>query len=452
MATGISKTEQHGEDALTATRNTHADPFPLPGRDDQARLDYPNKLAVSQILRPLESSFVNLDRAGNASCSTVISANSFVLSDNYFALHSLIDSGKRANLVYLDPPYGTGMDFHSRGLQHAYKDDRAPATYLEYMRRRLILTREAMSDDGSLYLHIGHQMLFHLKVILDEVFGPKNFRNVIVRRKCSSKNFTRKSYPNLNDYILFYTKSNVFKWHQPTEKPEKSWIDKEYTKVDTKGRYKLVPVHAPGTRNGATGMPWKGKSPPPGKHWQFAPAKLDELDERNEIHWSKTGNPRRKVYLTSDKMLPLTDYWSKFRDAHHQSIQITGYPTEKNLEMLKVIVSSATDPGDLVIDPFCGSGTTLHAAQDLGRHWIGMDESFTAAKATLQRFRHGLTPMGDYVQKTKNSSDLLDLVTAVADSNVEVISTAKSVPDFRFLVDSELLKTQQDHVRNLAMI
>ncbi|EPO2721303.1 site-specific DNA-methyltransferase, partial [Escherichia coli] len=97
-------------------------------------------------------------------------------------------------------------------------------------------------------------------------------------------------------------------------------------------------------------------------------------------HWSKTGNPRRKVYLTDDKSIGYTDYWEEFRDAHHQSILVTGYPTEKNFNMMKLIVGASSNPGDLVIDPFCGSGSTLHAASLLQRKWIGIDESLFAAK------------------------------------------------------------------------
>src|SRR5690606_8792432 len=124
------------------------------------------------------------------------------------------------------------------------------------------------------------------------------------RRKCSSKNSTRNSYPNLLDFILYYTKSRNFTWNQPTEEPTAEWIQREYPKRDDKGQYKLVPVHAPGIRRGATGSEWRGMLPPPGKHWQYTPQKLDELDAAGEIHWSRNGNPRRKVYLQPDKGLP----------------------------------------------------------------------------------------------------------------------------------------------------
>lgn len=453
MATGITQQEKHGNDATTAARPPHEDPNPLPPENAKVELTYPNKLDAREVIAPLDVEFSALEKDGDIRKRVGVNANSLVLADNIFALHGLIESGIRPNLVYLDPPYGTGMEFHSRQLQHAYKDNRAPAAYLEFMRRRLILIREAMADDGTLYLHIGHQMLFHIKAILDEVFGPSNFQNLIVRRKCSSKNFTRNRYPNINDYILFYSKSSSFKWFQPTEKPEQDWIEREYHKTDAKGRYKLVPVHAPGTRRGATGQLWRGKMPPPGKHWQYAPEKLDEFDRKGEMHWSRNGNPRRKVYLGDDKRVPLTDYWTKFRDAHHQSIKITGYPTEKNLEMLRVIVASGTEPGDVVLDPFCGSGSTLHAAHDLGRQWIGFDESFTAAETTIKRLRHGVQPMGDYVDREPKTA-VIDLFSQ-QDRDQKTVGSQKNTweaPDFSFLVDSELLQSEETELLRLCRI
>jgi adenine-specific DNA-methyltransferase len=398
MATGITKREQQSKDAISA-HDLSTDNIHLPDKSVVARLVYEGKASEDEILTKHCSHFRSISESGKASSRSLdIPDNSFVLTDNFLGLHTLLNAGKKVNLFYLDPPYGTGMDFHSRSLEHAYKDSMGSATYIEFMRRRLILMRECMADDASIYVHIGYQMLAYLKVVMDEVFGEKNFRNLITRRKCSSKNFTTKQYSNLNDYVLFYSKSKTYKWNQPGETPEKSWIDKEYPKIDDYGRrFKLVPVHAPGTRNGETGKTWKGKMPPKGKHWQYTPAKLDALDKQGDIHWSRNGNPRRKVYFLKDKKISYSDYWVNFRDAHHQSIEITGYPTEKNFNMMKMIVGASSDEGDLVVDPFCGSGTTIHAAMEINRRYIGMDASFMAAKATIIRYRHGVKAMGDYI-------------------------------------------------------
>lgn len=213
---------------------------------------------------------------------------------------------------------------------------------------------------------------------------------------------------------------------------------KEYPKLDTLGRrYKLVPIHAPGTRNGETGQPWRDMIPPPGKHWQYVPQKLEEFDRQGDIHWSKNGNPRRKVYWSADKKRKLTDYWEQYRDAHHQSVQITGYPTEKNLDMLKTIVAASSDVGDLVIDPFCVSGTTLQAARDLDRRFIGVDTSFTAAKATLQRMRHGVNAMGDYVNLNPKATQ------------ISLLSVNDKV-ECAFFVDEQLYETYPDAIDALV--
>ncbi|MCD8488107.1 MAG: site-specific DNA-methyltransferase [Desertifilum sp.] len=360
----------------------------------------------------------------------------------FFVLNELIRQGRKATLFYLDPPYGTGFDFHSRSLEHAYKDNMGQAAHIEFMRRRLILMRECMTDDGSIYVHIGHQMLAHLKIIMDEIFGADNFRNLITRRKCSSKNFTSRQFANTNDFILFYTKKRLYKWNQPGVKAEDEWILKEYPKMDALGRrYKLVPIHAPGTRNGETGQTWRGMAPPPGKHWQYPPSKLEELERQGDIHWSKNGNPRRKVYWSSDKKRTLSDYWEQYRDAHHQSIKITGYPTEKNFEMIKMIVGASSDSGDLVIDPFCGSGTTLQAARTLGRRFLGVDASFAAAKATLTRMRHGVEAMGDYVNAKRQKVKQLSLESS-SNSKVECL----------FFADRHLYEAYSEELVKLAGI
>lgn len=447
MATGITAKEQHGQDALTA-HVPHRDRHPLPSGRSEPFLSYDNRLSEARVLENFPVSFSKF--AGGKWSDAALASNAVALCDNLAGLSALARSGEKARLIYLDPPYNTGFGFHSRDLQHAYKDDRSTAAYVEFMRRRLILMRECLADDGSIYVHIGHQMLGHLKVLMDEVFGPKNFRNIIARRKCSSKNFTSNSYANIHDYLLFYTKSKSYVWNQPGQKPSEEWLNKEYPKADAHGRYKLVPVHAPGTRNGETGMPWRGKNPPPGKHWQYAPSKLDALDAQGHIHWSKTGNPRRKVYLTDDKRVPFTDQWDCFRDAHHQSIGITGYPTEKNIDMLRMIVGASSNPGDLVVDPFCGSGTTLAAADDQGRRFIGFDESFVAVQATLDRLRFGVRPMGDYIDRepAEVRQGTLDVLFDASRQGTPCSSDRQ----FSFFVDSELFGDFREEIERVAEV
>ena len=173
----------------------------------------------------------------------------------------------------------------------------------------------------------------------------------------------------------------------------------QYVEPVTGRRFMKVPVHARGVRNGATGMAWRGVLPPPGKHWQFPPKTLDEMDARGEIFWSANRNPRRKVYLDNSPGVGVQDIWMDFRDAHNQNIRITGYPTEKNSDLLDRIISASSNAGDLVLDCYAGSGTTLAVASTLGRRWIGVNRSPEAIRTTLRRFVVGTEPMGDFVNQ-----------------------------------------------------
>jgi adenine-specific DNA-methyltransferase len=217
-------------------------------------------------------------------------------------------------------------------------------------------------------------MIFRMKLVMDEIFGSANYRNLIVRKKCNPKNYTRKAYGNVADFILFYTKGEKYVWNRPMEALSKqSLMEYQYVEPETGRRFMKVPVHAPGKRNGASGGPWRGKMPPPGKHWQYTPETLDEMDARGEIFWSSNDNPRRKVYLDQHPGVGVQDIWLDFKDAHNQNIKITGYPTEKNPDLIRRIVRASSNPGDIVLDCYAGSGTTLDVANELQRHWIGLE-------------------------------------------------------------------------------
>ena len=307
----------------------------------------------------------------------------------------------KVDLIYIDPPFSTNSVFKSRTGKDAYQDLHTGPDYVEFMRERLVLLRELLSESGSIYVHLDQNMVFHIKIIMDEVFGESNFRTLITRRKSNPKNYTRNTYGNISDHILFYTKSDKYIWNRAFRPWAEDRAAEEYPYVDEESgrRFKKVPIHAPGVRNGDTGKPWKGMNPPTGKHWQYRRAKLDELDEKGDIYWSPTGNPRRKVYLDESKGIPVQDIWLDVKDAHNQNVKITGYPTEKPLKLLERILLASSNPGSLVLDCFSGSGTTLDVASKTGRRWLGIDRSSEAIRTTLDRFKHGLQPMGDYVKR-----------------------------------------------------
>lgn len=327
--------------------------------------------------------------------------NLLFYGDNLDALLFLLSSGYRGKikLIYIDPPFATASNFINRKLEHAYSDALCGGEYVEFLRERLILLRELLTDDGSIYLHLDNKMAFTMKLIMDELFGEDNCRAFITRKKCSTKNYTRNTFGNVSDYIMFYSKGSNYTWNRPFDPWEMDRMIEEYPYIDdnTGRRYKKVPIHAPGVRNGETGKEWRGKMPPAGKHWQYAPDKLDELDAAGEIYWSPTGNPRRKVFCDPSKGIPIQDIWLNYRDSINQAQKTTGYPTEKNYEMLKMIVCASSNPGDIVLDCFAGSGTTLGAAFDCDRKWIGADNSPESIRAILKRFTDGLEIYGDYV-------------------------------------------------------
>jgi adenine-specific DNA-methyltransferase len=357
-------------------------------------LSYTGKLSRSEVFSLAAKEPVEIPIEGDA--------GRLLQGDNLAAMLWL---RKQANVrgkvrsVYIDPPYATSMAFVDRDVNHAYDDHLDGADYLEFLRRRLIVLHDLLANDGSIFVHLDQNMIFETKLLLDEVFGREKFRNFITRKKCNTKNYTRNTFGNTADHILFYTKSDDYVWHRVYDGWTDGKIADEYPCIDDKTgrRFKKVPVHAPGVRRGQTGKPWRGKMPPQGKHWQYLPAKLDEFDAAGEIYWSPNGNPRRKVYFDASKGIPAQDIWMDFKDPHNQNVRITGYPTEKNFELVRRLVAASTDPGDLVLDCFCGSGTTLEAAASLGRKFLGIDIADPAIKATVKRLREGRSAMGDFV-------------------------------------------------------
>lgn len=249
------------------------------------------------------------------------------------------------------------------------------------MYQRFILLRELLSERGSLYVHIDTKMGHYFKVILDEIFGAQNYKNDITRIKSNPKNFARKAYGNEKDMILFYAKNaNKNIWNEIRSELSPEEIESKFKKTDTAGRrYTTIPLHAPGESAGITGQKWRGMSPPEGRHWRTSPDEFDKLDAQNLIEWSSTGNPRIKKFADEHKGKKIQDVW-KFKDP-----QSPLYPTQKNLDMLKMIIKQSSLEESYVLDCFAGSGTTLLAAQELNRKFIGMEQSELALNIIKKR-------------------------------------------------------------------
>ena len=307
--------------------------------------------------------------------------------DNLLVMKKLVRDDEvkgRVRLIYIDPPFATGQNFtlsekrsatisRENGGETAYSDTLTGEAYLDYLRKRLILMREILANDGTIYVHIDCKVGHYVKVLMDEVFGADRFINDVTRIKCNPKNFERKGFGNVKDMILIYSKTGAYIWNDKREPFSGEDIKRLYPKIEKDGRrYTSTPLHAPGeTVNGATGQKWKGLDPPEGRHWRYKPEELTRLDDEGLIEWSSNNNPRLKIYADDAliKGKKIQDVW-EFKDPQYPE-----YPTEKNLDMLKLIVETSSNPGDIVMDCFAGSGTTLIAAEALGRNWIGIDDS-----------------------------------------------------------------------------
>ncbi len=323
-------------------------------------------------------------------------SNILIKGENKEALQWLLDNGYRnsIDLVYIDPPYATGATFgidslgraatisKANDIQIAYSDSLKGKEFIAFLKERVALIYELLSDRGALYLHIDYKIGHYVKVMLDEIFGMDGFRNDITRVKCNPKNFDRVGYGNVKDLILFYTKGDSPIWNKPMMRCSVADIEKIYNKVDSKGRrYTTVPIHAPGeTKNGDTNRPFKGVLPPKGRHWRCSVEELEELDAQGLIEWSSNGNPRKINYADNHMERRVQDIWD-FKDPMYPI-----YPTEKNVDMLKLIVKASSNEGSIVMDCFCGSGSMLKAADDLGRAWIGVDQSPVAIDVVKSRF------------------------------------------------------------------
>lgn len=327
----------------------------------------------------------------------MIDNNILIKGDNLIGLQWLLDNGyeNKIDLVYIDPPFATGGTFSvdndgrvstiskSNNAIVAYEDTLKGAEFIDFLRKRIVLIHKLLSNKGSLYLHIDYKIGHYVKVMLDEIFGIKNFRNDITRVKCNPKNFDRIGYGNVKDLILFYTKGSNPIWNNPRVPYTEEDIIKNYPKIDKNGRrYTTVPIHAPGeSKEGETSKPFKGILPPSGRHWRCSVSELELLDKAGLIEWSSTGNPRKINY--ADEMLGKRpqDIW-EYKDPIYPE-----YPTQKNEDMLRFIIETSSSPNSIVLDCFCGSGSTLKVADNLGRSWIGIDKSEIAIDISSKRLK-----------------------------------------------------------------
>lgn len=288
--------------------------------------------------------------------------------------------------------------------------------YLAMMAPRLEELRRVLTSTGSLYLHCDPTASHYLKLLLDAVFGPKQFRNELIWKRTSAHSDARR-YGRVHDSILFYSKTERYTWNKAYQPLPQKTIDGWYNNVepDTGRHFSRSDLTAAGLRGGDSGKPWRGIDPSAkGNHWrmpQFLPEivggkttqqALDALDAAGRIFWpkAKDGMPRLKRYIEEATGVSLLDVITEIPPLGNVTRERMGYPTQKPQALLERLIGASSNPGDLVLDPFAGCGTTIDAAQQLGRRWIGVDVTHLSIGLIKNRLIGRYGPDVDATYKT----------------------------------------------------
>jgi adenine-specific DNA-methyltransferase len=330
--------------------------------------------------------------------------NRLIWGDNLLAMQALLASGYegKIDLIYIDPPFWTGENYYLTVRVDGTEVDQSPSvierlaykdyweggvdSYLDMMYPRLHLMKRLLSNKGSIFVHIDWHVGHYVKVMLDEIFGKDNFRNDIVWQRTGAHN-DPKRFGVIHDYILIYAKKGEPYFNEVFVPLTEEHVKTRFVNIEqgTKRKFFMGPITAPGS-----GPPrkFKGKLlyPPKGRHWSYSQQKIDELEKQGRVAYSSTGTPYLKEYEDeyTQKGRRVQSIWTDLLPDKTGS-ERTGFSTQKPVKLLERILTSASKEGDLIADFFLGSGTTLVAAEKLGRHWIGVDFSKTAIQITRNR-------------------------------------------------------------------
>jgi DNA modification methylase len=278
--------------------------------------------------------------------------------------------------------------------------------YLAMMAPRLVHLHRVLKPTGSLYLHCDPTASHYLKLLLDAVFGPERFRNEIIWRRYGAHNDVgqgSRHYGRIHDTLLFYTKSDSPTWNQLFTPLDPEYIATTYRHVDpaTGRKFTTTPMTGPGgAEKGNPVFEFRGHT----RAWRYSKETMERLDSEGRLHFSKTGYARQKLYLDESRGVPVQDMWLDIKALAGSNAERLGYPTQKPVALLERIVEASSNPGDLVLDPFCGCGTTIAAAQKLERRWIGIDVTHLAIGLIKTRLRDAYGDEAKYqVMRTHDS-------------------------------------------------
>ncbi len=341
--------------------------------------------------------------------------------DNLYVMRGM--NSESVDLIYLDPPFNSNRAYAapigSEAAGAAFKDtwtlsdvdlvehnrlkeesvglyallessrhihSKGMFSYLVMMAVRLVEMRRLLKPTGSIYLHCDPTANSYLRLVMDATFGHGNFRNEVVWERSAGRSDT-KAYGRVHDLLYYYTKTDRFAWNQQYISLSDEYVKMAYRYEDCRGKYSTSPLLGSGVSGRTYSFNWRGIE---SDKWRFSYKSLDELESKDLIHWSKNGRPRRKMYLVDSKGVAVRDVVT---DITRETLkERTGYPTQKPLALLKRIIRASSNEGDVVLDPFCGCATTMVAADDLGRNWVGIDISPKAVELVRSRIedRQGL--------------------------------------------------------------
>jgi len=278
----------------------------------------------------------------------------------------------KVKLVYMDPPFATKGDFQAKEGEDSYSDKIDRAEFVESIRERLIFLRDMLADDGSIYIHLDSKMVHYIRVVMDEVFGNGNFLNDIVWKRTFAHSDALR-YGQVHDTIIFFAKSDANVFNKQFREHSASYIESHYGQEDADGRqFRLVTLSGAGP-GPARKFGAKTIEPPPGRHWAWSQENIDEGLKTGKIVFAKTGQPNIKQYLDKGQGTVVQSIWDDIPPVNPISLELLGYPTQKPEALLERIILASSNPGDLVMDPFGGSGTTAAVAEKLGRRWLTCD-------------------------------------------------------------------------------
>lgn len=276
--------------------------------------------------------------------------------------------------------------------------------YLSMMAARLIEIRRAMRPTASLYLHCDPTASHYLKIIMDGIFGPRSFKNEVVWKRTGSHGGSKRWGP-IHDTLLFYTASERYTWNRVFQDYDSKYLRDFYRFSDGRGQYRLVTLTGAGIREGDSGKPWRGVDPTDsGRHWAVpmkalaaaypnldlstmnTQEKLDLLDKAGLVYWPSRGSvPQQKRYADEAPGVPIQDIVTDIGPISSQARERLGYPTQKPVALLRRIIEASSNIGDVVLDPFCGCGTSVYAASELERRWVGIDISYFGVRLIHRR-------------------------------------------------------------------